>query len=36
MDMEIKDYNNFTNYPDQYLTELNKVDSIQIIIILNN
>ena len=27
-DMEIEDYNNPTNYPDQYLTELSKVDSI--------
>ena len=36
MDIEIKDYNNFNNYPNQYLTELNKVDSIQTIIILNN
>ena len=35
-DIEIKDYNNPTNYPDQYLTELSKVDSIQTVIILNN
>ena len=36
MDIEIKDYNNFTNYPNQYFTELSKVDSIQTIIILSN
>ena len=36
MDMEIKDYNNFNNYPDQYLIELSKVNSIQTVIILNN
>jgi hypothetical protein len=34
--MEIEDYNNPTNYPDQYLTEFSKVNSIQTIIILNN
>ena len=34
--MEIKDYNNSTNYPDQYLTELGKVNGIQTIAILNN
>ena len=34
--MEIKDYNNSNNYPDQYLTELSEVNSIQTIIILNN
>ena len=34
--MEIKDYNNPTNYPNQYLTELSKVDGMQTIIILNN
>ena len=34
--MEIKDYNNPANYPNQYLTELSKVNSIQTIIILNN
>ena len=28
INMEIKDYNNPTNYPNQYLTELSKVDSI--------
>ena len=36
MDIEIKDYNNFNNYPNQYLTELSKVNSIQIIIVLND
>ena len=36
MDIEIKDYNNFNNYPDQYLTELSEVNSIQTVIILNN
>ena len=36
MDIEIKNYNNFKDYPDQYLIELSKVDSIQIIIILND
>ena len=36
MDMEIKDYNNSIDYPNQYLIELSKVDSIQIIAILNN
>ena len=36
MDIEIKDYNNFTNYSNQYLTEFNKVDGIQTIIILSN
>jgi hypothetical protein len=34
--MEIEDYNNPTNYPDQYLTELSEVNSIQTIAILNN
>ena len=34
--MEIKDYNNSDNYPNQYLTELSKVNSIQTVIILNN
>ena len=34
--MEIEDYNNSNNYPNQYLTELSKVDSIQTITILNN
>jgi hypothetical protein len=28
MDMEIKDYNNFADYPDQYLIEFSEVDSI--------
>ena len=36
MDIEIKDYDNPANYPNQYLIELGKVDSIQTIIILNN
>ena len=27
-DIEIKDYNNPTDYPNQYLTELSEVDSI--------
>ena len=36
MDMEIEYYNNSTNYPDQYLIELSKVNSIQTVIILNN
>jgi hypothetical protein len=34
--MEIKDYDNLINYPNQYLIELSEVDSIQTIIILNN
>jgi hypothetical protein len=34
--MEIKDYNNPTNYPDQYIIEFSKVDGIQTIVILNN
>ena len=34
--MEIKNYNNSKDYPNQYLTELSKVDSIQTVIILNN
>jgi hypothetical protein len=36
IDMEIKDYNNSINYPDQYLIELSKVNNIQTITILNN
>ena len=36
MDIEIKDYNNFADYPNQYLIELSKVNSIQTIIILSN
>ena len=36
MDMEIEDYNNFIDYPDQYLIEFSKVDNIQTIVILNN
>ena len=27
-DIEIKDYNNSTNYPNQYLKELSKIDGI--------
>jgi hypothetical protein len=34
--MEIEDYNNSNNYPDQYLTELSEVNSIQTITILND
>ena len=34
--MEIENYNNFKDYPDQYLTELSEVDSIQTVIILND
>jgi hypothetical protein len=34
--MEIEDYNNPTNYSNQYLTEFSEVDSIQTVIILNN
>ena len=34
--MEIEDYDNPANYPNQYLTELGEVDSIQTVIILNN
>ena len=34
--MEIKDYNNSADYPNQYFTELGKVDSIQTVIILSN
>ena len=36
MDIEIKNYNNFKDYPNQYLTELSKVNNIQTVIILNN
>jgi hypothetical protein len=36
MDIKIKNYNNFKDYPDQYLIELSKVNNIQTIIILNN
>ena len=36
MDIKIKNFNNFKDYPDQYLIKLGKVDGIQIIIILNN
>ena len=34
--MEIKDYNNSNNYPDQYLIELSEVNSIQTVIIFND
>ena len=34
--MEIEDYNNPANYPDQYLIEFSKVNSIQTVAILNN
>jgi hypothetical protein len=34
--MEIEDYNNPTDYPNQYITELGEVDGIQTVIILNN
>jgi len=36
MDIEIEDYNNSTDYSNQYLTELSKIDGTQIIVILNN
>ena len=36
INIEIEDYNNPANYPNQYFTELSKVDSIQTVIILNN
>jgi len=36
MDMEIEDYNNSTDYSDQYLTELSEVDGTQTIAILND
>ena len=36
MDMEIEDYNNSTDYSDQYLTELGEVDGTQTVTILNN
>ena len=36
MDMEIEDYNNPNDYPNQYLTELGEVNSIQTITILND
>ena len=36
MDIEIKNYNNFNNYPNQYLIELSKINNIQTIAILNN
>jgi hypothetical protein len=34
--MEIKDYNNPADYPDQYFTEFSEVNGIQTIAILNN
>jgi hypothetical protein len=34
--MEIENYNNSINYPNQYLTEFSEVNSIQTIIILND
>jgi hypothetical protein len=34
--MEIEDYNNPADYPDQYITELSEVDSIQTVTILND
>jgi hypothetical protein len=34
--MEIEDYNNSANYPNQYLIELGEVNSIQTVIILND
>ena len=36
INIKIKDYNNSANYPNQYLTELSKVNNIQTIAILNN
>jgi hypothetical protein len=36
MDMEIENYNNSKDYPDQYLIELGKVNSIQTVAILND
>ena len=36
MDIEIEDYNNSTDYSNQYLTELGKVNNIQTVTILNN
>ena len=35
-DMEIEDYDNPADYPDQYLTELGEVDGIQTVAILND
>ena len=34
--MEIKDYNNSINYPNQYLIKLSEVNNIQTVIIFNN
>ena len=36
IDIEIKDYNNFANYPNQYLTEFSEVNGIQTIVIFND
>ena len=36
INIEIEDYDNSADYPDQYLIELSEVDSIQTVIILNN
>jgi hypothetical protein len=36
IDIEIEDYNNSNNYPNQYLIELGEVNSIQTVTILNN
>jgi hypothetical protein len=36
IDMEIEDYDNPANYPNQYIIELGEVNGIQTIIILNN
>jgi len=36
MDIEIEDYNNPTDYSDQYITEFSKIDGIQTIAILND
>ena len=36
IDMEIEDYDNPANYPNQYLIELGEVDGIQTVVILND
>jgi len=36
IDMEIEDYDNPADYPNQYITELGEVDGIQTVTILNN
>jgi len=36
MDIEIEDYDNPTDYLNQYITELSEVDGIQIIAIFND